>query len=189
MADLRATKNDLVVFHGGGDIATALYGQGAVATHASQPSHRDKLEYRVMNHCIDKGIPMFGICRGAQLLCVGAGGELVQDVTGHHSSHTLVMKDGRTLFCNSIHHQMMRPRGINHEVLGWTPHKSAQYIVDTESTVPVIPENDFPEGEPEIVFFPDIKALGVQYHPEMSPDSVFADVAVELIRTRLLGEK
>lgn len=184
----RLNDADIVMFMGGGDIPPSFYGQ-KVATNGGfygTPSVRDKNEYEIMNYCIEKGIRMLGLCRGAQLLCAGAGGELVQDVGGHHGYHAIRTKDGSELQVNSTHHQMMRPRGIAHELIAWSPHQSHKYIVDTTSTTPVDRTIDFPLGEPEAVYFPVIRALAIQWHPEQNSGAPYSKYAVKLVQQYLL---
>lgn len=43
-------------------------------------SEKDSIEFSLANHCLDRGIPYLGICRGSQILNVVCGGNLYQDV-------------------------------------------------------------------------------------------------------------
>ncbi|MFH5883427.1 gamma-glutamyl-gamma-aminobutyrate hydrolase family protein [Halalkalibaculum sp. DA3122] len=45
---------------------------------------RDELELRYLNHALERGIPVLGICRGAQLININLGGTLYQDITGFY---------------------------------------------------------------------------------------------------------
>ena len=98
--------------------------------------------------------PVFGICRGHQILAVAAGGSLWQDiferkVTGKHpSGHALVNvhspldKYLPMLTVNSYHHQAVR-------------RVPAGFRIMAQST----------DGIIESIWRPG--ALGVQFHPEM----------------------
>jgi anthranilate/para-aminobenzoate synthase component II len=192
VVDFRPEPGDLTLILGGGDISPQVYGHGYVdrvgraharASHGHIPP-RDELELEVMLRSIDKGIPIVGCCRGGQMICIGAGGSLVQDVTNHLGMHELILNDGRKLFCNSIHHQMMRYKSTNHVLLGWSPHRSDHYHAFHDYD----PKIECPEGEPEIVFFPTIKGLAFQYHPESNINSDYGQVAIELTRKYLLEE-
>jgi gamma-glutamyl-gamma-aminobutyrate hydrolase PuuD len=107
---------------------------------------------------------MVGICRGAQLLTAIAGGYLVQDVTNHTRTHEIV--DTRTnekVAATSAHHQMCVPNFTTHEVWATvSPNNlSAHYVYDKNKvTLP----KDF--VEPEVIYYPNIKALAIQGHPE-----------------------
>lgn len=97
---------DLVVFLGGEDVDPGLYGEKPhKQTHFNES--RDEREIEVFAKCIENDIPMFGICRGMQLLHVLAGGKLWQHVVGHHGPHMIVdCETGEELEASSIHHQM-----------------------------------------------------------------------------------
>jgi hypothetical protein len=70
---------DLVVFAGGADVNPALYNERAMACTTFSQS-RDQEEVRVYHTARRLGLPMFGICRGAQFLHVMNGGQLWQNV-------------------------------------------------------------------------------------------------------------
>lgn len=73
---------DGVVIGGGDDISPALYG-GEVTLRARLDPARDALERAVLEEAFARGLPALGICRGAQMLNVALGGNLLQDAYGH----------------------------------------------------------------------------------------------------------
>lgn len=149
----------LLVVWGGEDISPCFYGQRVAGSYSRDTaSDRDKLESILIKAAVKMKIPILGICRGAQMLCALDGGSLWQHVDGHVGNHKILTKDGRELFTNSLHHQMMRPKK-NAEILAWSKCLGPFKQDDTG-----VHFND--EDEPEIVFFPDMNALGVQGHPE-----------------------
>lgn len=158
--ELSAKTHKLLLLHGGEDISPAIYKQKPV--HARAPdtlSLRDKTEILLVGRAIEQGIPILGICRGAQLLCAIGGGSLYQHVDNHASgSHSMVV-NGKEYITNSCHHQMMIPTD-RMTVLGYTPRLSHYKWKDSDS--PIVDEGD----EPEIVHIPEFNALGVQGHPE-----------------------
>lgn len=127
---------------------------------------------------IELGLPIVGICRGAQLGCALAGGILVQHVENHCETHLIATKDGRRLITSSLHHQMLFPWYVEHELIAWaSPSRSQMYVGLTDEE-----EGDLPAFEPEIVWFPKIKCLAVQGHPEfMDPKCAFNTYVHELI--------
>jgi gamma-glutamyl-gamma-aminobutyrate hydrolase PuuD len=159
---------DLVVLPGGADIHPKHYGeQVGKFTHPSD--FRDSEEFDMTNRAFELGIPIIGICRGAQLLTAFAGGSLIQHVNGHHSSHRIVTDDSQTIHVNSIHHQMMFPfqmKKSDYQIIARAEHNlSNVYLNGNDEEINVGFYSRF--CEPEIIYFPTIKGLGVQYHPEM----------------------
>lgn len=157
--DLKDTHK-LLILHGGEDISPSIYGELPRATNASaSPSVRDTLEIEVLKRAIHLGVPVLAICRGAQLACSVLGGSLYQDVRGHGSGdHPLVLTDSnKTILTNSCHHQMMRP--VNGLVLANAGKRTAKRFKINEYVVEEI-------DEPEVIYWPGEKILGVQGHPE-----------------------
>lgn len=179
------TKNSILILHGGSDISPSIYGETPNShTWASEgPSNRDHLEINLAKKAISDGIPIFGICRGAQLLCALAGGKLFQHVTGHQSGdHKIITSNGEVLRTTSAHHQMLNPYGVEHEMLAWSEvSRSREYVGEKDQSL--IP----PKVEPEVVFFPKIKSLAVQGHPEwLKKEAKFVKYVLSTIQEKLL---
>ena len=175
-------EGGVLVLWGGEDISPSLYGQKKSSyTYASnKPSKRDVYETQLAKAAVDKGIPIIGVCRGAQLMCALSGGSLIQDVTGHTGGrHNIVDKNGLSLITNTIHHQMMNLKNTKHELIAWAPEPlSSHYIVEGDIEVEV-------EVEPEIVFFKETNALAIQGHPEyLTPSNAFVKYCTSLIKEK-----
>ena len=176
------TDPGILILHGGEDIATGIYGQEpGNFTYTKHPSKRDRIEIELVHKAIELNIPIFGICRGAQLLTALAGGSLVQDVTRHVGPHTITTNDGQQMEVTSAHHQMCNPTGTDHELLAWsTTNRSHHYYGEYDEEVQM-------DCEPEVIFYPKMKALAVQPHPEwMDRDSDFVQYLFKLIEEKLL---
>jgi len=177
---------DAVVFWGGQDIHPSLYHHSpSKYTQAGPgPSHRDIFEWNAMKYCKLHKIPMIGICRGAQMLCAAAGGWLIQHVTSHNNgSHSMITSDGVVMNTTSAHHQMLYPFDVNHIVLAKASHPLSHVYLNGYDT-----EVDM-KGKPEIeaVWFPDIRGLGIQGHPEwVGNDSEYAKYCNDLVREYVL---
>ena len=70
---------DGLVIGGGDDISAELYG-GEVALQVRISPARDALERGLLDHALGRGLPVLGICRGAQMINVHLGGSLHADV-------------------------------------------------------------------------------------------------------------
>lgn len=169
----------LVLFTGGEDVSPLLYGEPKhVRTHCTQ---RDLHEVMVFNMALRYGLPMVGVCRGAQFLCVMAGGKLVQHIENHHGSHDVELWDGRHVTMSSTHHQMQLPPP-EATVIGWTPCRSTIYQNGYGKEIPMT-------MDVEIVHYPSINAVGMQYHPEMmSNESPGFKVAAEIVKKFLMDK-
>ncbi|WP_103382243.1 gamma-glutamyl-gamma-aminobutyrate hydrolase family protein [Pseudonocardia dioxanivorans] len=69
---------DALVITGGSDLDPARY--GALPHEKTQPARprRDATELAAVRAAVDRGIPVLGVCRGAQVLNVALGGTLHQ---------------------------------------------------------------------------------------------------------------
>jgi gamma-glutamyl-gamma-aminobutyrate hydrolase PuuD len=77
---------DAVLLAGGADIAADRYGTLPHPRAGAPRPDRDATELAVLERAMARGIPVLGVCRGAQLLNVALGGTLAQhlpDVVGH----------------------------------------------------------------------------------------------------------
>ena len=151
-------RDGCLILWGGEDIGTSLYGETAnKMCWRTKPSQRDKRELEYISYAITHDIPIIGICRGAQLVCVAAGGKLAQHIEGHGRSHPVKLLDEDTVIeCNSSHHQMM------------LPPPSAKVLAVAKATQGLDGNNQavVHDDVNEVVYFPSINALGIQPHPE-----------------------
>jgi GMP synthase-like glutamine amidotransferase len=187
---------DAFLLWGGTDIHPSFYNEAPHRHNQAPalPSQRDVWEWQAMKHCKANGIPIIGVCRGAQFMCAFAGGKLIQHVTGHDTGgHHVVTADGETFYVTSAHHQMLDLLGTKHELIAWAPKNlSAVYYGEKSETPPTVVDamktNNF--KEPEIVFFPEFKGLAIQGHPEWSEiGSDFVNKTNELVVEYLFNKE
>lgn len=140
-ADLRSDV-DLVLLVGHmSDTDPALYGEENDGTSYVDKA-QDQTTITIAGLAGTLGIPVIGICKGAQQMCVMAGGKLIQDVP-RVGSHTITdMDGGEYIPVQADHHQVM------------VPPEGARVLYKNVDT-----------GYPEVVIF-DKKRIGIQYHPE-----------------------
>lgn len=170
-------EGDMLVVWGGADIWPGYYNKGrsSFSWAGKEPSDRDQVEWSLIQRAIELGVPMVGVCRGAQMMCAAAGGFLYQDVNSHGGQHLVETFDKKSFLVNSIHHQMMEPKGTAHDVIAWTTPRSNHYMDVVEGEDIKLLKGHL-EREPEYVYFTDIKAHAVQWHPEGLPEKSEANL-------------
>lgn len=127
---------DGLLLTGGFDIDPKYYNENAHPQLGVVTARRDEAEMQLVKKCLDKNIPIFGICRGIQLLNVYFGGTLYQHIDAQYSTNIPhQQKEGRTVAThkvtvekesklysivqkecfqvNSMHHQGIRKLGKN----------------------------------------------------------------------------
>ena len=120
-----------LVLTGGEDIEPRRYGEQPSDEIDYMPfdAARDEMELSITRAALDDDLPIYGICRGMQLLNVAMGGSLVQHLDGHSgtylgdeeweaSYHHIYISPGSKLAAvvgsggfvrvNSLHHQGVR---------------------------------------------------------------------------------
>src|SRR5829696_2989494 len=148
------SRLDGVCLSGGPDLDPGAY--GARERHAelgpTEPS-LDAFELELARAAIERGMPLLGICRGAQALNVACGGTLHQHVPGHrqteaatHATHDVQiaarsrlhrMFRSRTLAVNSFHHQAVDQIGAGLRVVGRADDGTIEAIEGTGFVVGV----------------------------------------------------
>ena len=160
---------DGLVLQGGADIAPETYGEAPMNPEWSGDRIRDRYEIALFEEFVRQGKPVFGICRGCQLINVALGGTLWQDINTQipqtllhrdekryeHNFHDLRVLPGSWLgslypgtdvaHINTIHHQAIKALGEG-------------LVVEAKSDPDDIVEAVRWEGHSFVV--------GVQWHPE-----------------------
>lgn len=159
---------DIVLLTGGADVDPSTYGKPAIPETYGYKS-RDMYEVAEYKK-VRKDQLVIGICRGAQLLTVLNGGNLIQHVTNHAGGmHKMIDEMGNIFPITSLHHQMCYPYDMpreDYEILFKAfPARSTIYKgidIDVDKIVA--------KGEPEVIVFhkeTEPVALAIQGHPEM----------------------
>lgn len=168
---------DLVVFSGGPDVDPLLYGEKAhPSTRTDVP--RDKRDIELYDLCFKLGIPMLGICRGAQFLHVMNGGKLYQDVDNHYGDHDIWDIKNKQLVrgISSVHHQLvMENTEGGMEVIAHCHNRSKTRHRN---------DLDFETGsnrDIEAFFYRDTCSIGIQGHPEYRGYNAFTKWSLDLL--------
>jgi putative glutamine amidotransferase len=153
-----------VVIGGGANIDPARYAQQAAIEYVYD-EERDEFEWRVLQVAMQRALPLLGICRGAQLLNVFAGGtlwqNLVEDFPGLRLHRTMLARKDVTIEegslladvmrvhevkVNSLHRQGIRDLGLGLRVCAHDGDGIVQAVEASQDHHPFL--------------------LGVQWHPE-----------------------
>jgi putative glutamine amidotransferase len=79
---------DGIQISGGADVHPVHYGEEPHALTRPIEAEMDAFEIGLARAALERGVPVLGICRGAQVLAVADGGRLTQDVeTLHEGAH------------------------------------------------------------------------------------------------------
>jgi putative glutamine amidotransferase len=177
--DARKTKialeeMDGLLLTGGPDIAPEFLHQEvpnpSVLDKDIDP-RRDRWEIEAIKHALERGLPIFAICKGMQTLNVALGGTLKLDISGHklpgqkdHDIQPLRSNQrARHRFekVNSSHHQAVDHPGGGLEIEAWCTD---------DDIIEQMRLRDYPF------------ALAVQYHPERGTiyDELFEDFFARL---------
>ena len=73
-----------VIFTGGEDISPTLLAKvepwHGIPAEKDYNAERDVSDYILMRYCLDKNIPVLGLCRGMQMMSVVCGATVIQDI-------------------------------------------------------------------------------------------------------------
>jgi putative glutamine amidotransferase len=162
---------DGVLLTGGGDVDPAVYGEARHPSVEDAEAGRDGFEVALARQAMARDVPILGICRGAQVLNVAAGGTLVQDIPGAAPSalaHTVKTP-------GAIAHRVEVERGSRLEAAlggGLDGTRSCDVNSRHHQSVGRLGDNlvataHSPDGIVEAIERPDASfCIGVQWHPE-----------------------
>lgn len=94
LADYAAALDGLVL-QGGNDVAPETYGETPLHPDWAGDRVRDRYEIELIDAFIRAGKPVFGVCRGLQLLNVMHGGTLLQDIATQRPASRRHREPGR----------------------------------------------------------------------------------------------
>lgn len=159
---------DAVILSGGEDIDPAYYNESPVEGLGEVNSTRDVYDLCLIRLAMERDIPLFGICRGHQVINVAFGGTLYQDIPTQHNdtlnhsqkepgnipTHKIALLPssmiadvtGQTELCtNTFHHQAVKDVAPGFRATAWAGD-SIPEAIESVSGRPI---------------------WGVQFHPEV----------------------
>lgn len=165
---------DGVIFTGGPDVRPSYFGEDIIPSCGAISDERDAFELKLYKFALDADKSILGICRGVQVMNIGSGGDIYQDVYSqaqtklvHHTLdskkafHGVSLASGSvcekikfscgSFTVNSYHHQNVRALGEGFEAFAFSP-----------------------DGLIEGIYMPSRRFVaGVQWHPEKRFDDDF----------------
>lgn len=166
---------DGLLLSGGSDLDPSYYDEKPLPELNVTLPERDEFEMALLGEALRRGIPIFGICRGLQVLNVALGGTLYQDLPSqlgrdilkhrqetpkwqatheveiHEGSWVGGITDSTSVKVNSYHHQAIKDLADGLRVSGRS----------TDGVIEAIESHDFSERW----------IIGVQWHAEAMRDA------------------
>lgn len=162
---------DAVLFIGGYDYCPSVYGE---ERHESvELAHNDRLDFdnRLIKHSLaEANLPLLGICAGCQILNIGLGGTLIQDIPSELPDTPIAHSSPNGWNEGFNRHVVRLRKGTKLAAI----YSKAEFDVPTSHHQAVrnvgkglIANADAEDGVIEGVELPDRKfVIGVQWHPE-----------------------
>lgn len=164
---------DGLLLVGGADVGASSYGAAPHPLSDPPIPLRDAVETALVREATARGLPVLGICRGAQVINVAGGGTLLQhlpDDVGHEEHRRAV---GR--FDGNEHDVEVEPGTRAMEATGEAVHRVASHhhqAIDSLGPGLRVTARASGDGLPEAVESEGPGwVLGVQWHPEADPQS------------------
>lgn len=135
---------------------------------------RDKIELEIINYCINKKLPIFGVCRGMQILNSFFHGNMTNDLTNLHVKQTHQVKitnnilelfNDKQYSVNSYHNNLIHEQSLGDNLKIFA-------MSEFDNTV---------EG----FFHESLPIIGVMWHPERTPDEFNQNLVNTFFKSRL----
>ena len=163
------TLVDGILLTGGHDVSPALYGEAKSPACGKPCVLRDEMEPKLLNLALAADKPVFGICRGIQLLNAALGGTLYQDLPTEYPSgvdHHMTPPYDRVVHSVRILPNTPLAALVGKETLGVNSYHHQAVKALSDKLRPAAYSED---GLVEAAYMPDKRfVLAVQWHPEFS---------------------
>ena len=182
--DTYAAKLDGLVLQGGNDLAPESYHEVPLRPEWEGDRVRDRYEMALVQAFIDAGKPVFGICRGLQLLNVKFGGTLYQDIATQEPSARRHVDRAQY---DKLHHEVELVEGSQLAALYPDRRRARVNSIHHQGIKDLAPGFDVEARCPEDGMIEAIRRPGptyiaaVQWHPEFHPpgsELLFDDMAL-----------
>ncbi|MDR2605670.1 MAG: gamma-glutamyl-gamma-aminobutyrate hydrolase family protein [Oscillospiraceae bacterium] len=180
------SRFDGLILPGGDDIDPAFFGQENNGSEGID-TELDRTQFAIMDAFVKAGKPIFGICRGHQVINVYFGGSLMQDLPTAAQTHRWNETDG-----DRVHTTTALPNTFLTALYGDTefPVNSAHHQGLGTLGAGLKAIQHAPDGVIECIVHDTLPIAGVQWHPERMcfarsrPDTVDGSVIIKWAVTR-----
>ena len=189
------TQCDGLLLTGGEDVYPGLYGMTNDTSRCTEMNrHRDSLDLALIKKALELKMPVFGVCRGHQILNVFLGGTLIIDIPSDFGS-TVIHQCDDYLHCNHPvtvikHSALAAISGCDTDHVTTNHHQAVKKLspllvcnaVSDDQLIEGIEWAD-PEGKSFL--------MGVQWHPERmdKKNNLSGKPANEFIRQSFIFHK
>jgi putative glutamine amidotransferase len=143
---------DGLLVPGGWDVDPPAYGEARREETPNVDPPLDLTEIALVRAAVDEGVPVFGICRGQQVINVALGGSLRQHIDGHDNhghprdllAHSIAVVPGSELskvapgdhvMVNSLHHQSVKEVAPGLHVTAHSPDGVVEGIESSDGMI------------------------------------------------------
>lgn len=180
---------DGLLLSGGSDIDGRYFGEETLEELTDVSQERDTYDFLLLRIAADRQLPIFGICRGMQVINVAFGGGMYQDIPsqfpGEPLSHSILTDKEKP-----AHRVRIENGTVLHDIFGCdeigvnSRHHQAVKEIAPGFKISAISTDGVVEA---IEAFPEYRILGVQWHPEnMATDG--NDEGMKRLFARLIEE-
>lgn len=162
---------DGLLVSGGYDIHSKYFGQRPHPSITLSAPERDEFEIKIIKLALRKNIPVFGICRGFQVINIAMGGTIFQDLscapfkTLKHADpreigkvfHKVKIQKG-TILSRIIGSEQIEVNSSHHQIIDKIGRELKAVAYSSDGVIEGLEGTDFR------------LLLAVQWHPEMSPN-------------------
>ena len=200
--DTLLTHVDGVVLTGGrANVHPRHYGHEPTEKHEPFDEDRDTLALELIRLCVDRGVPLLGLCRGMQEMNVAFGGTLhpeIRELPGRMNHRMLRLANGEmhpdpdVLFAER-HDVHLSPDGVFAKIFGaatvFVNSLHGQGVMECGERIVV--EGVADDGTIEAIRVADAPgfALGVQWHAEYNPQTNPVNRALFMAFGAAVGER
>jgi putative glutamine amidotransferase len=158
------------LFSGGPDVHPFVYGQETHLHCGNISPERDRMESRLLSLAMEAGKPIFGICRGIQLINTALGGDLYQDIPSQAERDFPVCHQQAPAYRYPSHHVTIEKGSLLYDITGGltTIEVNSMHHQAVRTPAPgLVPCAHSTDGLIEALEKPDYPfLLAVQWHPE-----------------------